>query len=118
MHKTTFLILPDIHTKILTCVFSLLYNMMKTICFQSKLPNFIKTYRCFQKSYLSTKDVANLLNKARRNLVSLDCEFIKCVGNDQTLARCSIVDYKMNVIDDFYVKPTSKIICCKLVVTI
>lgn len=37
--------------------------------------------------------------------VAIDCEMVECGYTHQALARCSIVDYNSNVVEDIYVRP-------------
>lgn len=49
-----------------------------------------------------TKEGSSLLKDVA---VAIDCEMVECGYTQQALARCSVVDYNSNVIEDIYVKP-------------
>ncbi|XP_071942441.1 apoptosis-enhancing nuclease-like [Antedon mediterranea] len=66
----------------------------------------------FMKTHIKSYDANNcLLNEHEDDIVALDCEMVGTgiKGCVSTLARCSIVNYKGDVIYDKYVKPSNPV---------
>ena len=71
-----------------------------------------KIFRRFynESSSLSKAQFKAIKKALKCQIVGLDCEFVECISQKNCLARCSIVDYNLNVIEDLYVTPPQKVI--------